>query len=545
MEEINYVEYMPTKPPKAVFDYINSKKRFTGHDVLIYRKEWIYNPIEQKKCHMVRVKCSCCGAIMYYEEILPGCSRYATAPYGFKMGNEVLGPGDCALCPECGAECKVMHVGQLNNRYRNEVLKTIYPMHIAIIRGRAALVSWKISLVVNKESEKKIKASPYEAYVFEDNKVIKLKGWYKYFSTLVFLEKWEQKKTYFDEYGECDDFVPFMPYELEGTALENAKLDLYLKSKGKRYPVSYAYMYLKRKTVENLVMQGAGYLLSEMISKESITGYGYYKGESITKYNTYIQFKKKRPCEMLGLTKEEFRYFVRKHTNLELIQYYKSARMSQCNIQKEDIPEIGKEGVYSTEELSEFNKDISKCLRYIKKQREKTAEYKSAIGFTMLKDYYAMLIDENTKLDKDNLYPQNLYKSHNDAVERLEFRKDKAKMKLFAARYKILKALQFEDEETGLIIIPCKKECELRNEGKVLHHCVASYADAHSKGKTNIFFIRKQSKITEPFFTVELKERNGEFVVIQNRGKHNCSRTEIVIEFEKKWLEHIEKLEVI
>ena len=94
------------------------------------------------------------------------------------------------------------------------------------------------------------------------------------------------------------------------------------------------------------------------------------------------------------------------------------------------------------------------------------------------------------------------------------------------------------------MIVPCRKEEELRVEGKRLHHCVASYAEAHASGRSNIFFIRKIDEPDKPFFTLELKNGDGKLYVNQNRGKNICSRTEIVVEFEKKWLEHIKELEV-
>ncbi len=542
MEEINYVEYMPTKPPKAVFDYIKAKKLFEGLDVLVYKKEWVFNPLEERKERLVEVKCSCCKNVFYSEAVDVGCGRYARAPYGVMIKTEALISGDNTLCPGCGAECKLLHVGELNSKY-NCKRRSIFPMHIMKVCGQAALVSWKIDLSFNKEAEKSIDVSPYEAYIFGDKRVIKLKGWYKYFTTTTYMDHWEQKKSYFDEYGPCDHFVPFMPYELNGTVLENSKLDIYTSSKGVTYPVSYAYMYLKKNNIENVVMQGGSYLISQII-KDRSTDYGYFRGASIRAYKDEIDFKKKRPCEMLGLTKEEFKWFVRKQIAADVVKLYRKLKEVGCNISKEEISAVYREGRYKIEELIEFNKNVSKCLSYIMKQRDRFRGQKGTIDFTMLKDYYSMLTDEKTALDKDNLYPKNLYKAHNDAVKRLELRKNKEKMKGFDDRYKVLKNLEFKDKASGLMIVPCRREVELRIEGKILHHCVASYAEAHATGKSNIFFIRKVEEPDEPFFTLELKSDEGKLFVNQNRGKNNCARTEIVIEFEKKWLEHIKKLEV-
>jgi hypothetical protein len=290
-------------------------------------------------------------------------------------------------------------------------------------------------------------------------------------------------------------------------------------------------------------MQGGGHLISEMISEKS-TNYGYFRGASVNAYKDVINYKAKRPCEMIGLSKEDFKWFIRKRINYDVIRLYRKLKEQGCTIEKEEMSAVYREGKYRVEELISFNKNISKCLTYIMKQREKFYEKKGEIDFTMLKDYYSMLVDEKTSLDKDNLYPQNLYKAHNDAVKRIEFRKNEKNRKQFETRFRILEKLEFDDEELGLFIRPCKREAELRAEGKILHHCVASYAQNHADGKTNIFFIRKLEDKETPFYTLELKAKDGKFYVNQNRGKNNCARTEIVIKFEQKWLEHIKELEV-
>lgn len=543
MEEINYEAYMPKVPPKAVFDYIDENELLKNYNVLVYRKEWYLNPLSESKERMVLVKCSCCGKGFYTDAVEVGCGRYARAPYGVMIKTETLMSGDYTLCPACGAECRLIHVGEFSRVYNDILLKRIYPMHIAKIEGRAALVSWKVDLKVNKDARKEVSASPYEAYIFEDKRAVKLKGWYKFFSTITYMDHWEQKKSYFDEYGLADIFIPFKAKELEGTALENSKLDIYMKGKGKKYPVSYAYMYLKHNNVENIVMQGGGYLISQMIDDKSYT-YGGFRGASVNAYKNDIQYKKKRPCEMLGLTKEEFKWVVKRKISAGALGLYKALKENGCNIAKEEIVAVEREGQYKVLELMKFNKNISKCLAYITKQRSRCQEEKSKIDFTMLKDYYLMLTNEKTVLDKDNLYPQNLQKAHDDAIKRIELSKGSKNKKEFKCRYKILKPLEFVDEETGLKIVPCKDEAELRIEGKILHHCVATYSEEHAKGKSNIFFIRKLEDKETPFFTLELKVKDGKYTVNQNRGKYNCDRTEIVIEFEKKWLEHIKKLEV-
>ena len=60
----------------------------------------------------------------------------------------------------------------------------------------------------------------------------------------------------------------------------------------------------------------------------------------------------------------------------------------------------------------------------------------------------------------------------------------------------------FEDEEY-LIVAP-KESDDLAKEGMELHHCVKSYIDAVSEGRTNILFLRKKEEPEKPFFTIEV-----------------------------------------
>ena len=108
---------------------------------------------------------------------------------------------------------------------------------------------------------------------------------------------------------------------------------------------------------------------------------------------------------------------------------------------------------------------------------------------------------------------------------------------MFQARAKALDKLSFT--LNGLLIRPCANEEELIAEGKLLHHCVADYAQDHANGETAILFIRRADKPEEPYFTLEFDEKN--LVVKQNRGLRNCDRTPEVEAFEKAWLDWAKK----
>ena len=143
-------------------------------------------------------------------------------------------------------------------------------------------------------------------------------------------------------------------------------------------------------------------------------------------------------------------------------------------------------------------------------------------------------------------WPRDLKASHNRQIEErraAEARKEAAKRAkqiaarapLFQARAQELEKLSFALD--GLMIRPCANEEELIAEGKLLHHCVATYAKDYAEGRTAILFIRRVDQPEKPFFTLEFDEKGKK--VKQNRGLRNCDRTPEVTAFETAWLNHV------
>lgn len=64
---------------------------------------------------------------------------------------------------------------------------------------------------------------------------------------------------------------------------------------------------------------------------------------------------------------------------------------------------------------------------------------------------------------------------------------------------------------------------EIVQEGRELHHCVATYVDKIIQGETDVMFLRKKSEPDKPFFTVEIQN----YRVIQCRTDHNQTDPEI------------------
>ncbi len=81
----------------------------------------------------------------------------------------------------------------------------------------------------------------------------------------------------------------------------------------------------------------------------------------------------------------------------------------------------------------------------------------------------------------------------------------------------------------GLLLVIPKSADDIKREGLKLHHCVGTYVDKVARGETSIFFIRREEKPEEPYYTMEWKENQ----VWQCRGSHNKAMTPEVKAFTK------------
>lgn len=550
MEQINYEKLIPQQPVSDVVACALEKGAFKK-SYLVYRSDRIYEPLEDRCIDAVRVACSACGRTFHAEKVpAGGCSRsYSPAPFGWR-NSDIADPvisGSQTLCPLCGAEARVIHIGDMR-AYGGELIDDAWATELSRLpveglTDRLVLTDWCIRRCINKQGVTRYEIWPYTAWVVEEKKVVRLMGYLKNIGGRVcLLGEWRQRKTFSDVYGSAQIVVPWNKSLLEGTTAENSKLDLYQTDEEGRRLVAYLSLWRRRPNVENLLMQGCGNLVRTWIQKE--TSSGYYHG-GIPKLEE-VNWKEKRPAQMLGLTKEEFRQMKQGHWNAEDLAKYKLVRDNGIPVRLPGDMELLREieGYGCGRILAEAPKnEFWRTVRYLIKQKE---------NWHTLRDYRRMAAEDGRDLD-DNLvrWPRDLTAAHNRQIEARQTLRDKERAErkarekaeragLFEQRAAELEWLSFE--ENGLLIRPCANEDELIEEGRKLHHCVANYAKRHAEGQTAILFIRQTEKPDEPFFTLEFDEKL--MVVSQNRGKRNCDRTPEVKAFEKVWLEWVRQMKV-
>lgn len=553
MEQRNYEKDMPEYPPVGMIDWLKGKGLLSKH-LLIYRADRIRNPLSGEFEKMVKLTCSACHDVQWAAHIpAGGChNSYLPAPFGFlnPANNKPTISGEKTVCPMCGAAVEAVHIGSFR---RNKTVYETWPMTIHRVAGiagqadRLALMGWYVSKNITSEGNEEISVIPYEGYVVEERKVVRLMGYRKCLSSISFLCGLEQRKSCLDNWGEAKLIFPWKRSILRGTTAENSKLDLYLKQAEIPMPVTYLRIWQRHKNVENLVVQGAGRLLGELIDKE-MTRYSYERARGMPVLDE-INWKACKPFKMLGLTKEEFQVCRDMRWDASAWRFYKDAKAAGLKLKlPEDMAElINLDAFYWCNRiLKEKEVPLMPTVRYLKKQSlvDKRADRAS------LEDYWRMARGEGyDMMDRHVRFPKNLMREHDRVMAERRAREEAEQKKAREEKNRQLQASfaqQFERLDIyswargGILIRPAKTPEELDTEGKVLNHCVATYKQTHSSGTTAIFFIRRKNAPDKPWYTLQLDMK--ELKVLQNRGKCNCARTPEVQKFEEEWLRHIREL---
>ena len=529
MEQINYEQLIPREPPEDVVSFAYRQGAFE-QAYLIYKADRVYEPLEDRWEQAASVVCSECEREFHARKLdAGGCSHgYSSAPFGWwnDATNEAVISGGKTCCPCCGKAAETVHVGSISRHY-NELIDDAWVAILSRLpvegrRDRLVLTDWCVRRCVNKQGRTRHEVWPYTAWVVDETKVVRLMGYRKYMCNISLLGQWEQRKTFVDDFGSGGLLMPWHKGLLEGTTAENSKLDLYWEAGGQRL-AGYLALWRKRPAVENLLVQGFGPLVAELIREEA-GSYGYRGG--IPKLPA-VNWREKRPAAMLGLNREELRLVREMGWNASDLKVYRVVRDGGVPGRlPEDMEPLRARGAHACEEiLKEAPKeDCWRILRYLEKK---------SWAWYLLRDYWAMAGKLGWDLT-DSLvrWPRNLKAAHDRAMKEQRHRADELLAERFKQRAEELERFSFAVD--GLLIRPCRDQAELIAEGKALHHCVGSYAKDHASGRTAILFIRRAEEPDTPYFTLELDEKR--LAVRQNRGLRNCDRTPEVREFEETWL---------
>lgn len=534
------VAELPQQPPEETIQILTDRGCLKG-DALIYKCAWVKGS-NGKKEKMVQVHCTACGAVMHlpYEKLEEPCNyRYVyRAPYGFcePNHNELIYHGMDVLCPACAAQVNVRHVSSFCGEYDNLAFANCMSVHE--VRGNLCLLKWEVYKKTDKNGKVAFTYHKLEGFVVIGKKKFRVCGYTKANMCSGYYHDWEIRKSYKEKFGAASKrvIIPFKKKTVYATSCKNSALKEFIdQCNGYSRPTVYLRLWLKYPQIENIVKAGFGKILGSLIEESMKCSY-YADQEHIdlNHINELLDLKKVKPADILKITKQEMP--VAKKCSVETFRLYRYLKESRGL--RLDVEALEKAEKINPKELLEFFKEFPvpaiHTINYLYKKKDTSA----LIGPKYLADYWKMLENVYGEIPDSMKWPRNLVEAHDETLklqkEKVE-RETSAKIAAQAERYK---DYEFEDEALHLMIRPCRSQQELIDEGNILNHCVARYANSVAMGKTMIFFIRKTEHPEKPFYTLEYKDG----FVQQNRGKSNCERTPEVKLFEQLWINKIQNI---
>lgn len=355
---------------------------------------------------------------------------------------------------------------------------------------------------------------PFEAFVIDGKKAVKLRLWQRGMGGYFKLEGWTQNKRFEDTLVSPVFYTWNLP-DLAGTSLENAKLWEYMEQtyeQGTFYPVAYARLYLKHQNVENLVTSGLGSLVGDGIRREECSSGRYYYVRSYLSQPrlSWVNWKEARPSKMLGLTKDEMRFIRDKGWDLDKLEAFKEAVSKISITEAEEAMEVMQAGDLKNLAASDewTGKRIMQAVRYLEKTKN---------TITTLKDYWRMATLQGLDLDNPVVrWPRDLRAAHDRVMEAQKYTNTPAQREAFQRMSERCRGLNWSNG--AICIRVAETPEELVKEGETLHHCVGGYTEDHAKGKI-ILFIRHARRPERSWFTLNLDVIDKK--IIQNHGYGN------------------------
>lgn len=527
---------LPTKPPEEIVEEIKKRQKVVK---LVYRLGYYREPITGLKHKAALVTCTGCGERYYLDYASGGCGCHCGG-YGDSFGfvdpldSEPKQTGSTCVCPECGAGAEGLHIGHI--RHTTEIIDKSYFMTIHNVRGHFAALSWILFKECDKDGKVYYTLQKYEATVIIGGMPIRYTGYTKCMYGVTWSGTWITRPVWKETGDEWDAFEIFAVDDIEGTDAAKSAVDVFIREGQERLRIgAYMQLWTKYPQIENLTRNRLTPFVKKLI-EEATTQTSYTaRVFSISLIKEHINVKKVKPTEILGLQKEDLP--LANAYKIQTLEFYREILdTKKIKLTPEQLKTAVSFGISALQDLFEDGTvPVIRGLNYLERQRKISG---NLITVRYLLDYWDMQKEIQHGLPEELKYPKDLKAAHDLAVLRKKEKTDREINEKIAEFAQTLSWLSFEDEETGLMIRAAQNQEEMIKEGKILSHCVATYAARVSKRETCILFIRKIEAPEMPYFTLEY--RNDK--VIQNRGKSNCDRTPEVVAFEAKWIQHIKEL---
>lgn len=260
---------------------------------------------------------------------------------------------------------------------------------------------------------------------------------------------------------------------------------------------------------EELTKSGFDYLVTDLA-----------KGEG--DIHKYINLRAKTVKKALKFSSPEMRFWgieygkqkSKSEKSSALLTYFKNRHLfPDRNVLMEFISKYGSRNVeLMCEIMADMGCTHTKVMNYFEKHSpkdERTSFMREFIDMHRLMDTLGYPKDSCLRWPADmHSIHDRMTRENNDRIaaeQRAKLKQESTEHdKKIKAQEKKLKKFVYENY-LYKIVLPESIE-DIHIEGKVLDHCVASYAKRHAEGTTHIFFIRKQWAPEERFYTIEVSK---------------------------------------
>lgn len=258
--------------------------------------------------------------------------------------------------------------------------------------------------------------------------------------------------------------------------------------------VSYLAHYTRRPQMELLVKLGHREVVDRLVGQGDASG-------------RLVNWRAKSPHGFFRLSKADYRAWHEAGAPLELLEAW---RASGCDVPLRTLVRLPGIQTCSPSLLrdlwqtaSTHGVTLEHLMGYLARQTGRRLGCASTAQLWL--DYYRM----GSRLDldwsrADVLLPRDLSARHDSAAEQVEYQDNLEALKRYRRRYRDLQKRYALEAEGYLIRVP-KSAAEIRAEGRVLVHCVGSYAARHLEGQVTILFLRRVEEPDTPLCTIEME----------------------------------------
>lgn len=301
--------------------------------------------------------------------------------------------------------------------------------------------------------------------------------------------------------------------EMVGTTGEKTGLWAFWDANGYR-PVEYLKLWQKAPAIENLVNAGFTEIIQKIVSMAAM---GY---ERTTEAGKYLDLTRKKPSEILRLSKADYRELPHNASPKQLtqIQEYRAIGgtlpVAEVLEKLKGVPEDTLFG-----QMKVFGGSLEKYERYLMRQRMHLHEIKVLADARS----FAMGLHPDRPPTEEELWPRNLIATHDRLTRQNTLKinpEENARLQDgFDAVLDRFTPIQWTDKELA-IILP-KSNMDLVLEGNVLNHCVGGYGESHAKGQSIILFVRHYRRPERSYYTLNISFRTGTPKEVQLHGYGN------------------------